>query len=261
MTNAMLDDRIYIDDEEEQEAPKTQLEMLRERGLLGSPLDFSWNGKMHTCCGSPRAYYHRVGCKACGDGLNDELKDEKPRTLEVPKLKAGAWRITEEQARTMYDLYQRGPDGIPMSLEQIGKAYRRSRQAIYDIFHSRGWPLRSKPKKGLTVRNGVAFTFDGKGLLRGTLPGGRRVYLHRLVWEEANGPVPEGYVLHFKDGNYANVEISNLELVPKKEMAIRFNPEKRRDDKKAWASRRKKKRARAKKTDDEFDPYSEDDEI
>ncbi len=39
--------------------------------------------------------------------------------------------------------------------------------------------------------------------------------LHRIVWEEANGPVPEGMVLIFLDGDHHHIELSNLKLVSK----------------------------------------------
>lgn len=231
-----------------------QIEELREKGLLGSTSDPFWNPDkgIHECCGSPRSYYHRDGCPACSDGW-----DGKP-ALTIPKLKAGAWRISEDQAKTMYELYTHGAgDGIPMSLAEIGKAYRKSRQAVYDIFHSRGWPLRSKPRKGLTIRYGINFTYDGHGVLRGTKEG-RRVYLHRMIWEEANGPVPETHVVRVKDGNYTNMVPENLELVPKKMMAIVFNPERKRDDRKAWLSRRAKTK-RSRKPD--LDMAEDDEEI
>lgn len=37
--------------------------------------------------------------------------------------------------------------------------------------------------------------------------------LHRVVWEYYNGPIPKGCHVHHKDGNPANNEIENLELV------------------------------------------------
>lgn len=39
-----------------------------------------------------------------------------------------------------------------------------------------------------------------------------REYVHRIVWEESYGSIPEGYVIHHIDGNKENNEISNLEL-------------------------------------------------
>lgn len=40
---------------------------------------------------------------------------------------------------------------------------------------------------------------------------GKRVYLHRLVWELANGrPCPPDHVIHHIDGNKANNRPTNL---------------------------------------------------
>lgn len=40
----------------------------------------------------------------------------------------------------------------------------------------------------------------------------------KLIWEEANGPVPDGYFIMFADGNNRNFELDNLVLVTKAEM-------------------------------------------
>lgn len=39
------------------------------------------------------------------------------------------------------------------------------------------------------------------------------IMTHRLVWEEANGEVPEGYEIHHKCHNRACCNLSHLELV------------------------------------------------
>lgn len=46
---------------------KTQIMLLKEQGLYGSAKDPFWDRKLkrHTCCNSPRAYYHHKGCPAC----------------------------------------------------------------------------------------------------------------------------------------------------------------------------------------------------
>lgn len=41
----------------------------------------------------------------------------------------------------------------------------------------------------------------------------RWAFLHRLVWEEHNGPIPEGKMVSFLDGNKDNCDINNLVLV------------------------------------------------
>lgn len=134
------------------------------------------------------------------------------------RLNGHPLRQNNYQVAEMYDAYQDG-----MSLATIAKLYGRTRQAVYDVFRTRGYKLRSKKRKGLTQRFGIDFTLDGHGVLRGTKDG-KRVYLHRLVWEEANGPLPSQHVLTFRDGDRTNVALENLELVPMDMMSRRFNP-------------------------------------
>jgi hypothetical protein len=41
---------------------------------------------------------------------------------------------------------------------------------------------------------------------------------HILIWEAANGPVPEGYAVIFADGNKSNFDLDNLLLVSRAEL-------------------------------------------
>lgn len=41
---------------------------------------------------------------------------------------------------------------------------------------------------------------------------------HHLIWTEENGPIPEGYVLRFADGNKMNVALDNLLLTSRRVM-------------------------------------------
>jgi hypothetical protein len=45
--------------------------------------------------------------------------------------------------------------------------------------------------------------------------------LHRFLWEKVNEPIPKGYNVVFKDGNQANCEIKNLELISDAELMQR----------------------------------------
>lgn len=40
---------------------------------------------------------------------------------------------------------------------------------------------------------------------------------HRVVWERAHGPIPEGYIVVFKDGDQMNCELSNLKMITQAE--------------------------------------------
>ena len=42
---------------------------------------------------------------------------------------------------------------------------------------------------------------------------------HRYVWEQANGAVPEGYVVAFRDGNRQNCDLTNLYLLSRADNA------------------------------------------
>lgn len=43
---------------------------------------------------------------------------------------------------------------------------------------------------------------------------------HILVWEEHNGPVPDGMIITFKDNNSQNCNIENLMLISRRENAL-----------------------------------------
>ena len=45
--------------------------------------------------------------------------------------------------------------------------------------------------------------------------------VHLLIWEAANGPLPKGHAVAFKDGNKRNLVLDNLELVPRTELMRR----------------------------------------
>lgn len=41
--------------------------------------------------------------------------------------------------------------------------------------------------------------------------------LHRYIWEMHNGPIPEGYIVVFRNGDTSNITLENLELITKEE--------------------------------------------
>ena len=43
--------------------------------------------------------------------------------------------------------------------------------------------------------------------------GNNRQYEHRVIWEQYNGSIPAGAVIHHKNGNKADNRIANLELI------------------------------------------------
>jgi hypothetical protein len=73
--------------------------------------------------------------------------------------------------------------------------------------------------KKLTMRHGKPYLKEIGGRQYWVVTRERRTwFLHRLKWENQNGPIPEGYHLRCK-GDYANPEPENWELVSKAEHA------------------------------------------
>jgi hypothetical protein len=53
---------------------------------------------------------------------------------------------------------------------------------------------------------------------------GKRRINHRVIWEKANGPVPEGYEIHHINGNHYDNNLDNLiALSAKEHLVIHMN--------------------------------------
>ena len=66
----------------------------------------------------------------------------------------------------------------------------------------------------------IVVNSDGYKLRKKQMEGSlweRWEFLHRAVWEEINGPVPDGMVVTFRDGDKLNCNIDNLMLVTRGE--------------------------------------------
>ena len=72
------------------------------------------------------------------------------------------------------------------------------------------------------VFNGVSFCKDEKTgyYLAGVKTNGRRIRLHRYVYEFYKGKIPKGYDVHHWDFDKDNNDISNLVLLTRKEHAL-----------------------------------------
>lgn len=76
-----------------------------------------------------------------------------------------------------------------------------------------------RPKNELPVGT-VVINTDGYKLRKRQMEGNtweRWEFLHRAVWEEHYGPVPEGMIVSFKDSNKLNCSIDNLMLITRGE--------------------------------------------
>ena len=134
----------------------------------------------------------------------------KSRGLEVAKRPHPL--LDAATVAAMYADYQSG-----LSLAEVGKKWKRRRQAIFGLFESRGLELRHKEFQPVVEYNGRKYTSQkvcGRHrYLRDTIHRKTPYYLHHVVWVEHNGPIPRGHKVCFKDGNHLNCDIGNLELL------------------------------------------------
>ena len=73
-----------------------------------------------------------------------------------------------------------------------------------------------------TMEVGTLIKRQGIWMIKTRSDGGYREnwqYLHRYVWENAYGKIPEGKIVIFKDGDYDNLSLDNLAVVSRGENA------------------------------------------
>jgi hypothetical protein len=83
-------------------------------------------------------------------------------------------------------------------------------------------------KKGHKPRNtredsakSIRLDKTGKAYEYTKISDGHWVLSHRLIWEQAHGPIESKHVVRFIDGNSMNLDLSNLECISMKENASR----------------------------------------
>jgi hypothetical protein len=117
-------------------------------------------------------------------------------------------RPTERRVKKMYRDYCDG-----LSLEEVGDKYGRTRQAVFELFKCRGLDCRARNFQDAVIHRGRKFTPAKSGYLRETVGRKESRYLHHVVWEEHNGPIPRGHKVCFRDGDRLNCAIRNLFLL------------------------------------------------
>lgn len=78
-------------------------------------------------------------------------------------------------------------------------------------------PHNTKADNAITIRKDTG----GRKYYYSKIKDGLWVLTHRLMWEQANGPIPPKHIVRFIDGNTMNLELCNLECIPMAENANR----------------------------------------
>jgi hypothetical protein len=118
----------------------------------------------------------------------------------------------------MYARYLAG-----LSFAAVAAEYGVTRQSVYGLLSARGYELRRKPPIGPNVTYaGRTYTVGNTGYYRCTT--GDRHLLHRRMWEDARGPIPDGWDIHHLDEDKLHNTLDNFECLPKPEHTRRYSP-------------------------------------
>jgi len=63
------------------------------------------------------------------------------------------------------------------------------------------------------TRNEGETRLDKEGYVLVKIAHKKWIRKHRLIWEQAHGEIPKGYVIRIKDGNKENYSLENMELI------------------------------------------------
>ena len=104
------------------------------------------------------------------------------------------------------------------SLRRPGYAPGRMRETQ---FKKGGFPVNRDPD--FYVLGALRVNADGYIDMRVSFARGARGWkaLHRILWEDAHGPIPAGHKLVFKNGDKLDVELDNIELISDAELLRR----------------------------------------
>jgi predicted DNA-binding protein YlxM (UPF0122 family) len=116
-----------------------------------------------------------------------------------------------------YQLYLDG-----MSLEQVGKELSVTRQCVYKAFKKRGYTLRGKNFQPYQFYDGKKFTLRNHGYY--ALTTDDRCLMHRYVWENEKGKIPDNWDIHHINEIKSDNRIENLECLPKSEHTRLYSP-------------------------------------
>lgn len=149
----------------------------------------------------------------------DDFNHERARRAAARHLKkssCGRRGLPEDIVRQMFRDYQRLG-----SLARVARIYKRSRQAMWEIFKAHGLKMNERQFHAVILFGGKKWTPGKNGTYRETGERSRPQLLHRAIWEACNGcSVPAGWQVTFKDGDNTNISTKNLVALPMNEVVL-----------------------------------------
>lgn len=140
----------------------------------------------------------------------------------------------------------------PCTVRQTPESREKIRQALLGVRHSEERRRKNslghigKPTPDTTGlvawnRKPVGYVRYSNGHMQIKCPDGKFRYRARVMWEEANGPIPKGYLIHHVNHDPFDDRLENFQLVTRSEhMRGHATPERMRAAQKLAVSARKR---------------------
>jgi len=145
----------------------------------------------------------------------NQLGIHKAKAYLAAELARLGRRLTEAGAAHRYP---KGHVPANKGLRRPGWGPGRMKQTQ---FKKGQWPVNKDP--GFYVIGALRINADGYIDMRVSFEPGARGWegLHRILWEDAHGPIPRGHVVVFRDRDKDNVVLENLGLLTLRENMLR----------------------------------------
>jgi hypothetical protein len=105
---------------------------------------------------------------------------------------------------------------ITRTAEELAGIKKRTVEVLKAYKHGKTWKTRGELPQG-TIKTWKQTGTNAIYYFKVIKIGKQFINYARYLWEQANGPIPKGYCVCFKDGNSLNCELSNLQCITRQE--------------------------------------------
>ncbi len=157
--------------------------------------------------GYPHAHRPLAGRECEVDGCGKPAKTARYCSMHAERLRRfGALGAAQPQ-------YQ--PDNQSCSVDGCD---RKAKAQGYCYIHYQRWRAHGDPGSAAALRRRKGTgTITASGYVSHNTSRNQHKFEHHRVWERANGPIPEGHVLHHVNGDRRDNRLENLQLVTRAE--------------------------------------------
>lgn len=167
----------------------------------------------------------------CADILQLLDKHTPKNLLDRPRLRVDAELIRRESIRAAFHRpgkNYRTPKYVLKalqeayarlgSLEKTAREYKVCKSHVFYLFKKNRIPTKKRPQRSFIFYKGIKYVLASPhNYYYQTTKGKQGISLHKVIWQERHGPVPDDCRLIFVSKDYNDFSDANIRCVPKSE--------------------------------------------